>query len=139
MKLRNKKTGQIVDSLQPLIGGKGSTLEELCEVWEDYEEPEGCWFITEYGGVEEARDGSKVEDDEDYTGIGNCFKTRAEAEKAVEKLKAWKRLKDKGLKFDGWTRVSDGEDERITIKLKSDNPVYGITGELGLLFGGGND
>ena len=28
--------------------------------------------------------------------------TKEEAEKAVEKLKAWKRLKDKGFKFTGW-------------------------------------
>lgn len=139
MKLRNKKTGQIVDSLQPLIGGKGSTLEELCEVWEDYEEPEGCWFITEYGGVEEARDGSKVEDDEDYTKIGNCFKTRAEAEKAVEKLKAWKRLKDKGLKFTGWRRDGAPFGDVIRIDLDDPHGTVGIVDDLDLLFGGEDD
>lgn len=31
--------------------------------------------------------------------IGNCFDTIEEAEKAVEKLKAWKRLKDKGFRI----------------------------------------
>ena len=31
--------------------------------------------------------------------IGNYFETKEEAEKAVEKLKAWKRLKDKGVTF----------------------------------------
>lgn len=36
--------------------------------------------------------------------IGNCFQTEEEAEKAVEKLKAWKRLKDSGLKFKGWNK-----------------------------------
>ena len=30
---------------------------------------------------------------------GNYFETKEEAEKAVEKLKSWKRLKDKGLRF----------------------------------------
>lgn len=29
--------------------------------------------------------------------FGNYFNTREEAEKAVEKLKAWKQLKDKGF------------------------------------------
>jgi hypothetical protein len=33
--------------------------------------------------------------------IGNYFESKEEAEKAVEKLKAWKRLKDKGFKFLG--------------------------------------
>lgn len=36
--------------------------------------------------------------------IGNCFQTKEEAEKAVEKLKAWKRLKDSGLKFKDWNK-----------------------------------
>ena len=36
--------------------------------------------------------------------IGNCFQTEEEAEKAVEKLKAWKRLKDSGLKFKDWNK-----------------------------------
>ena len=31
--------------------------------------------------------------------IGNYFETREESEKAVEKLKAWKRLKDRNLRF----------------------------------------
>lgn len=53
--------------------------------------------------------------------LGIAFKTKEEAEKAVEKLKAWKRLKDKGFKFTGvgmeyggaWTKLlfSKGEDE----------------------------
>lgn len=36
--------------------------------------------------------------------IGNCFQTEEEAEKAVEKLKAWKRLKDSGFKFKDWNK-----------------------------------
>lgn len=42
--------------------------------------------------------------DNDRLKIGNCFQTKEEAEKAVEKLKAWKRLKDSGLKFKGWNK-----------------------------------
>ena len=34
--------------------------------------------------------------------IGNYFETEEEAKKAVEKLKAWKRLKDKGFEFVGY-------------------------------------
>ena len=36
--------------------------------------------------------------------IGNCFESREEAEKAVERLKAWKRLKGAGLKFKDWNK-----------------------------------
>ena len=36
--------------------------------------------------------------------IGNCFESREEAEKAVERLKAWERLKDAGLKFKDWNK-----------------------------------
>lgn len=36
--------------------------------------------------------------------IGNYFGTREEAEKAVERLKAWERLKDAGLKFKDWNK-----------------------------------
>ena len=36
--------------------------------------------------------------------IGNCFESREEAEKAVERLKSWERLKDAGLKFKDWNK-----------------------------------
>lgn len=69
-------------------------LEDLCEDWEDYEEPKYWYMITPNGGVQERR----IEDDihiEDCKEIGNYFETKEEAKQAVEKLKAWKRLRDK--------------------------------------------
>lgn len=36
--------------------------------------------------------------------IGNYFESREEAEKAVERLKAWERLKGAGLKFKDWNK-----------------------------------
>ena len=36
--------------------------------------------------------------------VGNCFQTEEEAEKAVERLKAWERLKGAGLKFKDWNK-----------------------------------
>ena len=38
--------------------------------------------------------------------IGNCFESREEAEKAVERLKAWERLEDAGLKFKDWNKCN---------------------------------
>lgn len=90
MKLRNKKTGEIIDLSKGSITdvGYGSSIQlqaldrynkpiwnynslaELNEVWEDYEEPKDLWII--------------------------------DAEKAVKKLEVWKRLKaDLDLLFGG--------------------------------------
>lgn len=69
---------------------------------EPKEEPEEIWYIDFQGMV---RSASKEENDWfKENEIGNCFETKEEAEKAVEKLKAWKRLRDKGFEFTGWKR-----------------------------------
>ena len=54
---------------------------------------------------------------ERHKAIGNKFDTKEEAEKAVEKLKAWKRLKDKGFGFLGIHGMSYAIDFEI-------NPPY---------------
>lgn len=83
------------------------SLDKLYYNWEDYEEPkEGYVFnlinhkiihIYEQGRL-------RVYTDEDISHlkeVGMWFETKEEAEKAVEKLKAWKRLKEKGFRFRG--------------------------------------
>ena len=104
MKLRNKKTGEvavfgegIVDLHQ--IGCKN--VAEMVEAgWEDYEEPKAYWYIDDAGVMQVDQIlSSKINM---RKSIGNYFDTKEEAEKAVEKLKAWKRLRDKGFKFDGY-------------------------------------
>ena len=102
---------------------------------EGKEDPKEYWFVDDIGGVDAIEeDGS--EETEDAKQIGNYFETKEEAELAVEKLKAWKRLKDNGFKFDRWfTRVEGG----IQVNLKF--PAYnGISledkADLDLLFGG---
>lgn len=79
--------------------------------------------------------------------IGNYFETREEAEKAAEKLKAWKRLKDKGFQITGWDN-SIGDDYYKTgqIVLNLNNVkntewdeyerIGEIKNDLDLLFGG---
>ena len=108
MKLRNKKTGEIKE-VEPITIGGFRSLAELNEEWEDYEEPKEHWYITIDGDV-------RVEPENQYgepnsmKQIGNYFETEEEAEQAVNKLKAWKRLKDKGFRFEGikedWTRLT---------------------------------
>lgn len=89
------------------------TLEKfpniLDEWFEEVEEPKNFWFIDEYSpacGVLAKNYNPDFWRYDEYhidklKQIGNYFSSKEEAEKAVEKLKAWKRLKDKGLKFKG--------------------------------------
>lgn len=154
MKLKNKKTGEIFDTgnimypdgIGEFFGGF-SSLAELNAEWEDYEEPKGFWYIDCFRILE----GSKAnfydcelslfteEDIEKLKQIGNYFETQEEAEKAVEKLKAVKRLKDKGFRFNGWT-IDDGLKISIRTNIDSDG-VYDdgkkdLKADLDLLFGG---
>ena len=148
MKLRNKKTGEIIDIYKGQIllhynQGKKTILfksiEEL-EEWEDYEEPKEYWFISTTGKAHRFEG-----EDETYTPdrkqLGNYFETKEEAEKAVEKLKAWKRLKDNGYKFNGMGVEYDG----YKIYLKCDimkKEHYTPTQDhkdLDLLFSGEDD
>ena len=119
MKLCNKKTGEIgeltyqpdkeyhfaVCPEDPSDITIYKTLAHLNEEWEDYrQQAEQFYFIDDEGDVEE--ESTEWEASlECMKAIGNYFETKEEAEKAVEKLKAWKRLKDKGFKFEGWAGV----------------------------------
>ena len=112
MKLKNKKTGEIMQlSVKCENGGelrtfdlntntdKPITLAELNAEWEDMpEEPKELYWVNYDGSISHAEEGtmSFVKQKQ----IGNYFDTREEAEQAVEKLKAWKRLKDCHIKFD---------------------------------------
>lgn len=125
--LQNKLTGEIgclvcpfgktpekITVVECIDGKRGSkvwyynSLAELNEEWCDYEEPKEYWYIDPMVcGVY----CTKIKKDEDLYNfnkeIGNYFSSREEAELAVRKLKAWKRLKDKGFRFTGWT-IDDG-------------------------------
>lgn len=97
MKLRNKKTGEI-RNCQIMADGfiVINSLKDL-EEWEDYEEPKICWYIDCNGEIQPKSEIANYYNPA-MLQIGNYFATKEEAEKAVEKLKAWKRLKDLGFK-----------------------------------------
>ena len=107
MKLRNKKTGDIYELNEfCLYDNKGfakrpflKSLAELTEEWEDYEEPEG-WCVTMYGGITRVTKNDEILFP-DLKGIGNWFNDKESAYDALDKLKAWERLKDKGFRFIG--------------------------------------
>lgn len=154
MKLRNKKTGEIAEpfgitcingrSFVQFDDGKGTfkfearSLAKFNEEWEDIsEEPKEYWYIdwTPEIGVYYTRDVNS-DADKRQKQIGNYFETKEEAEKAVEKLKAWKRLKDFGCRFildDHFNVKFLAPDAR---KITSAEEQKSLTDDYKLLFGG---
>lgn len=153
MKLKNKKTGEIGDIAQtsnnaiivyyPIVDGVAinpqhraiyESLAELNREWEDYyEEPKKYWYM-DYGGRIKAMNDANDEEDVARKEIGNYFDTREEAERAVEKLKAWKWLKDKGFKFTG---IEDAERTiRFEIPFRVGYDSCEAEADLDICFGG---
>ena len=131
MKLRNKKTGEIRELPDGFFCG--DNLKKICEEWEDYEEPKDHWHIGCEGDVfiDNTESYLKI-----YSSIGNDFATKEEAKKAVEKLKAWKRLKDKGFRFGKWY-WDDTQGHYILEEINFVMDEYdGAEADIDLLFGG---
>ena len=142
MKLRNKKTGEIVATNDLNVVGEYDSLTKLTEEWEDYKEPKeaGYWYYDTTINKPDLIESCNVtkEDKKLDRQIGNYFETKEEVEKAVEKLEAWKRLKDKGFKFLEWYRP-DGCEPFIVIETNIDNDDVEdmkLQLDLDLLFGG---
>ena len=145
MKLRNKKTGEIVDNIfwddevdELCVCGEKlyfyNVLSELNEVWEDYEEPKEYWYIGQDGVIFSDTDTITQDYADRLQEIGNYFETEEEAERAVEKLKAWKRLKDAGFKFISWD--SNYGHFRASFKFAPGDDRCLPKDDLDLLFGG---
>ena len=122
MKLRNKKTGEIRDIPDELSTLWNMVRESLPDdgVWEDYGELKEYWFINSCGVVEVYTEEEKPAVADMHKQFGNYFETKEEAEKAVEKLKAWKRLKDHNLRIERGQRVFVNADNKLT----SQKPLF---------------
>lgn len=110
-----------------------SSLPELAAEWEDYKEPKKYYYITSCGEI--THRGYRLWENESVYDkkrkeIGNHFETEEEAEKAVKKLKAFERLKDKGFRFDGC------DDACITYRLDPGQWNVELEKDFDLLFGG---
>ena len=141
MKLRNKKTGEIkaFDEVmrEAYKWNNYNSLAELNEEWEDYGELESYWYINEFGTPTEVTHTRENIYDTQRKNFGNYFETKEEAKGTVEKLEAWKRLKDEGITF----RLNIDESKPfVQIYSKEENgpflKVLRITEDLTLLFGG---
>lgn len=124
MKLRKKETGEIGyfcfanwnDPVLIIMDKDGvqlakyNSLAEMNAEWEDApEEPKEYWYISDFGYVfnHEINNKSVKSTIEEMKSIGNYFLSKEEAEKAVEKLRAWKRVK-RDLVSLHWQRERDG-------------------------------
>jgi len=133
MKLRNKKTGEI--KWFSLFDGKelegGVTLKSLAEEWEDYEESKVYWIPMSDEPY------PFVDNDWEKEGLATGLISLSKEENEIkrEKLKAWKRLKEQGFRFNGWIREHKKGSADITIASFIDED-YDITDDIDLLFGG---
>ena len=130
MKLRNKKTGEIVIFGEGIVDlnqiGCKNVVEMIEAGWEDYEEPKEYFVIerADKGGLfvkivhSMAMNPEWIMEDKQ---IGNYFESEEEAKEAVEKLKAWKRLKDKGFRFTGVAGISNN----IYVSFETDSKYRG--------------
>lgn len=167
MKVRNKRTGEIVenayireshdfynkrtiavfirDGNRPpeRVSTGYETLAELNAEWEDYKEPvKPYWFVNDLDGepmkcdLKNCGKSNFIEWGKHRKEIGNYFETEEEAKKAVERLRAWKRLKDKGAEFYGWRRNQTGTYELYMRWYDRIPRSYEVKKDLNLLFGG---
>lgn len=149
MKLKNKISGEIKEFA--LFDGEelqgGATLESLTKDWEDVpEEPKDFWYIgdlmiicgTEGEFTTPDLASFTKKDIEKLKAIGNYFESKEEAEAAVEKLKAFKRLKDKGFRFTGYTHKDRGRLDELEIYCQLGECPEDIEDmeDVCLLFGG---
>lgn len=152
MRLKNKKTGEIVEveslghekSLKEKFGYQVTlsweldenlgtcktytSLAELNEDWEDVpEKPRTCWYLDCNGEPTEKSEIANYYNPA-MKEIGNYFKTKEEAEQVVEKLKAWRRLRELGLFR--WGSLNE-------VKAACDYRHYvGIERDFEIVFGG---
>ena len=157
MKLRNKKTGEIIDfcngdffihsgdeKINIYKYGKWIEYNSLAQrnaEWEDYEEPKNFWYICGFEVMPAVEGKFSTPDLAAFTreeiakleDIGNYFETEEEAEKAVEKQVIWTTLEDSGFKFTGWKRDKNDRDKLI---IEATDPTFRDDNDLDLLFGG---
>ena len=114
-----------------------NSIKDFTDHWEDApEEPKG-WCVTMYGGISRI-----TKDDEtlipDLKEIGNYFNDKESAYDALDKLKAFKRLKDKGFRFDGYdvAHKSNGDLAGQIFYDAGNYSIADVEKEMDLIFGG---
>lgn len=151
MKIRNRKTGEVVDLCEGFIGDvccgeyiivkpvaclnkeyRYDSWEKFVSEWEELEKPKNHWWIDGLGGIC-CSNCAEVSDEQ--KAIGNYFESEEEAEKALKVLKALKKLKDAGVKFDDWEKGPNTAcGKMVTATAYIDN-LEDVKDSLDILFG----
>lgn len=102
------------------------SIDGFIEDWADpYEEEEKYWYIYADEPQSDYK-GGFIE--ENFKSVGNYFESKEEAEQVVEKLKAWRRLRELGLFR--WGNLNE-------VKAACDYRHYvGIERDFEIVFGG---
>lgn len=158
IQLRNKKSGKIAtlvvdgalkyvqafavedDSMERL--GEYKTLAELNAEWEDApEEPKEHWAIDQFGEPINVSSLSRLQLEKLHR-LGNDFPSENATMKAVERLRAWQRIKE-DLGSLHWQDEKDGQFSvwgQFYGNMLANDAILNIhRKDLDLLFGGEND
>lgn len=116
-----------------LITDYYDSFDEAAEMWGKCEEPKEHWAIDQFGEPINVSGLSRLQLEKLHR-LGNDFPSENATMKAIEKLRAWTRLKDKGFRFERWGM---GGEYGNTITF-SDYIEYNdeTRADLDLLFGG---
>jgi len=115
-------------------------LKTFTNDWKDYEEPKDYYFIRSESLTVGYSPISNTRSCRNRKEIGNYFRTKEEAKNALEELKAWKRLKESGVKIVGWCYSDDVDLNGCC--FNDDDFIVGLTAgecdqdDLDLFFGG---
>lgn len=144
MKLKNKRTGNIMEIVIVDHGAEWEIrdmyADEHTQTYNSLAELNAEWCDAPEEAIQVYIEGIQNV----YMGGGRVYIDYAsaqEAELAVRKLKAYKRLKDKGFRFDGYGHYDDSGDESPAIAFEYpdlDEMFYNkqLVADLDLLFGG---
>lgn len=150
MKLKNKRTGEIrpAEAREDGIYLYDETTDQwykyeldlLAKWWEYYEKPEKPeehWAIDQFGEPINVSGLSSLQLEKLHQ-LGNDFSSENATIEVLEKLKAWRRLEDKGFRFDGYD-VAHKSNGNLAGQIFYDAGNYSIEdieNEMDLLFGG---
>ena len=112
----------------------GGLVNNLQRRMEDFKEPKEFWYIGQDGVIFSDTDTITQDYADRLKAIGNYFETKKEAKEAVDKLKAWKILRENKVHFD-FATLSD--EDTITIFARKKGAIHEYDKELFLLFGKG--
>lgn len=125
------------------------SIKDFTDHWEDAsEEPKEHWAIDQFGEPINVSGLSRLQLEKLHR-LGNDFPNKNATMKAIEKLKAWKRLEENGFRFIEWEldmkTIADGKiwfDVGVNTQWDAEHLLEcepEVKKSLDLLFGGGDD